>query len=753
MARIHLTRLLSRITIFHISYNKIYASGKEKVLSIDYFTDIQPHIIIFWDLETISMDSRKQKPIIIAFNIYIYNNSCIEKLMEETTLNWDEGTMCSIVNTINKIAKKQTIKKVEWWAHNAANFDNFFIIPQLLKLDNNLNIIKAEETELTRISANISGVHHSWNDSFKLLNLSLDKLAKVFHIKEKGIFPYKTLNQNWLNYCGSVPGPEYFSESLPVQDYKKYVDGRKLWDFDKELRKYCKLDVSILSKSYFMFIEEIKQLTSVIDNKGVEIIGLKTISQVSLYILVKLFYKHYITINWQDRKALSFITSAIYGGRCEIFNKGGLGSTYSVYDVNSMYPYVSKQVLPVSTGMFVDNYTLCDEIKAFCYVNVEAPDMKYPILPYRDEDLGIIYPTGIFSGFYYSDELLYASRYGYKIKIVKAYVISSSQVIFKDYVDFFFTKKKFATGHWGEIAKLLLNSLTGKWAQKNGRARLVTKEPKDKLFTEINLNELDQLYLIEDDRIKYPLNPAITAAINSLARIELHKYIIKYEPAYVDTDSFFTDKNVDYGELNTELGGLKQVSSNKAYYFHNIKQYINLTDQKPTFKGIKNFTFADWLELSAGQKVIKPNYFQKSIHDLSIKIDSKVFTSYSEYNKRIVDSKTGITTPICLDKKKIKINKTQYQNNFMEIELELSNQITELLRTNKTSANYTLYFVISYGWGTVRFVSKKVKTDIKVSSNMDLKNLFKLILKVYIDLIKKYDIREDEYVDVRVGLS
>jgi hypothetical protein len=92
-------------------------------------------------------------------------------------------------------------------------------------------------------------------------------------------------------------------------------------------------------------------------------------------------YKQYIDIR-----------NAFYGGRVEVYKP--YGENLYWYDVVSLYPSQMKKEMPIG-NIFKSNDSELNNYFGFCYASVEVPDNIYnPILPFRDKDNNVYFPTG-----------------------------------------------------------------------------------------------------------------------------------------------------------------------------------------------------------------------------------------------------------------------------------------------------------------------------------------------------------------------
>lgn len=228
----------------------------------------------------------------------------------------------------------------------------------------------------------------------------------------------------------------------------------------------------------------------------------------------------------------------------------------------------------------------------FALVEVNCPDsMLRPVLPYKLNG-HTIYPTGQWTGVYFSEELIAVIKLGYKIKYIKGYEFSTNKIdLFSKYVDdFFLTKTLAILPSERFIAKMHLNQLYGVFGRKKELTRVLNVNNKDihgylssyivksvikinddvstlllthninsELLTELNIfleSEYVNPYMI----VKY--NVAIASAVTAYGRIHRIPYKLLPGTLYTDTDSIFSidvlpDHLIgsDLGLMKDELGG------------------------------------------------------------------------------------------------------------------------------------------------------------------------------------------------------
>lgn len=107
--------------------------------------------------------------------------------------------------------------------------------------------------------------------------------------------------------------------------------------------------------------------------------------------------------------------------------------------------------------------SLYDNFVGVYKVHMFGPDIKNPIIPVK-VDGTTIFGKGEWIGWYYSEELKNAEKYGYKFNILGGYVFESNN-IFENYInDLYKIKQNSPKGSAMHlISKLLLNSLYGRF--------------------------------------------------------------------------------------------------------------------------------------------------------------------------------------------------------------------------------------------------------------------------------------------------
>jgi len=291
----------------------------------------------------------------------------------------------------------------------------------------------------------------------------------------------------------------------------------------------------------------------------------------------------------EETKKLYYWTRESYkGGRTEIFNMNLLEQVY-YYDFNSLYPSVCiRYPFPNPKKYFVLDYPDTNyfyrKIKGkFLYI-IEAKvkeNDSFPILPVKFKN-STRFLNGIKKGVWVSPEFeeFLKNPKNEIIEIVKIRVYLEKEYYFKDFFEQAYNDrlKYKAKGDKAksQIEKILMNSLTGKFAQKPYREQwvLYNNDVYEKMVynnQEIEIVEFAKGYKLiktKEETIRDYMICEFTSFITSYARLELYKLFKEIERKgrkvyYADTDSVFTDMIIEKDkELNQKIGdGILQLKN------------------------------------------------------------------------------------------------------------------------------------------------------------------------------------------------
>ncbi|RUS23436.1 hypothetical protein BC937DRAFT_88903, partial [Endogone sp. FLAS-F59071] len=291
------------------------------------------------------------------------------------------------------------------------------------------------------------------------------------------------------------------------------------------------------------------------------------------------------------------IRSGYRGGATQVFKLEGSDLHY--YDINSLYPYAMKRLMPHHYLGKLQGYEInLDTFFGFLDVVVSGVSVPIPVLQHQSSIKShLSYPKGVFRGIYFAEELKQMRDYGYDIRIMGGYAFSSAK-LFDAYVDHFYAKKLVldtetqALDHQikeleklpetlelvkeikalksrmnsklGErfLVKLFLNGLYGYFGRRseNLETKLITND--DLLTLEEKYRVLEIVYdPSEGNKKGRPalVNVAIAAATTAESRMIINPYKVNPDnPCYYsDTDSVFLAKPLEAKHIGTDLGLMK----------------------------------------------------------------------------------------------------------------------------------------------------------------------------------------------------
>lgn len=427
---------------------------------------------------------------------------------------------------------------------------------------------------------------HVWHfrDSYPLLLSSLDNLSKSFnpgHKKSKRpSVPFSEASEEWIKYCG--------------QD--------------------C-----------FALYEILQMFIRIIENVG-GVVGYTAPSTAMLTFRKKFLHREIPTYFPYN----NLFRNTYFGGRVEVFNMHAKETSkpYNYYDVNSLYPSVmGSNEFPISYPKRV-YYSSAKNCIGKCGVmecDVSTPkDLYLPVLPYRHEQK-LFFPLGKWRGWYAFPFIEKALSLGYKIKPLRVYEFESAN-IFKEYVETFYKLKCEQDGAYRNIMKILLNSLYGKFGERQEREELIT-DPDESLEGSYLYDDLFGYSIRKYSRFSAYHLPVIASYVTSYAQLawyEIAEKVIEKDKTlfYGDTDSIVTDMDIPtsttLGELKLEHEIIEGVFLAPKAYCIRVKE-----EDKIVLKGFSNsfrkhITMEDFRNALPPKNDFRP-FHEDVVHPASLK--------------------------------------------------------------------------------------------------------------------------------------
>ena len=196
-----------------------------------------------------------------------------------------EANLCVVHDEVREVGLfqgKDTIKEFCEWlltkkhqdciviAHNFQGYDGYFIQNYL-----NKNAIKYEVIlrGAKILSMTIPMFNIKFIDSLNFIPMSLAKFPKTFGQTElcKGYFPHLFNKEENQDYVGPIPCQADYGVNFMKPEareafiawHKEQVESNYLFDFQKEIVKYCRSDVDILRRCCLLFREMLRDETGI----------------------------------------------------------------------------------------------------------------------------------------------------------------------------------------------------------------------------------------------------------------------------------------------------------------------------------------------------------------------------------------------------------------------------------------------------------------------------------------------------------
>lgn len=299
--------------------------------------------------------------------------------------------------------------------------------------------------------------------------------------------------------------------------------------------------------------------------------------------------------------------SSYYGGICYHTMEEVEDAFY--YDINSSYPFAMTKAMPykyLSTKQY-SNESLSETNLYYCTFSYKD-DSICTMTPLRTKD-GLQYAKDIDWSWRWGCELIFLTR-NQKLKMleIKEYQEYESAKIFSPYIYDIYEKKKNAENvQKRTLYKLLMNSLYGKFGQRNmGGTWLMTGEEVGLMIggDDFNTFRIERIRLVdkEKDLYEFGLSPdsenynwigslvRLAAYISAQAKCTLFDAVYSVgeeNVAYMDTDSIISKVDLpEHLQDELELGKWKLEQKCEKVYLWGPKLYC--IDGKVKMKGVSN---------------------------------------------------------------------------------------------------------------------------------------------------------------------
>lgn len=301
--------------------------------------------------------------------------------------------------------------------------------------------------------------------------------------------------------------------------------------------------------------------------------------------------------------------AAYMGGRVEAYRIGELpGGPFTCFDINSMYPFImSTYRLPTRCCDYFEGLSPSDAIDILlehsCIAEVTI-ETEEPLYAWK-YDGKVFFPVGRFDTFLCTEGLRQAILRGHLVA-VKRLAAYEDDIVFKDYIDFFYSLRMIAKSSGDMVtdrmAKLLMNSLYGKLAQRRPIVISNKRVKADDYYrfeafdmvtrsTFITTRLFHREIVSAGDELVPGAVCAIPAHITEYGRMmlwDIQEKVGREKVLYCDTDSIFIadtpDDALGYPVSPGKLGALSRKWTTRRLVIAGCKSYEN--DDSIVMKGV-----------------------------------------------------------------------------------------------------------------------------------------------------------------------
>jgi hypothetical protein len=363
-------------------------------------------------------------------------------------------------------------------------------------------------------------------DSIRILPAALGKLAKDWKVEtQKDHFPHYFYLGNapdTLNYVGSIPEYRFFEPKRTSQvDYGEMVKefATKPWNFLLVSKSYILGDVKALFQILLQFF------TTLVSKFPINPLAVLSAPSAAFKIwrtvqLPKL-NEESLKVYDLSRNLDSTFRKAYCGGIVDVYRPHLIGEGY-YYDVNSLYPTAMCKPMPVGAPTLVNlniDEFLNGAFFGFVEATVKSPDISTPggyigLLPLKYNGR-LICPGGIFTGFFFSEELYFALKNGYTLLSINlAYSFQRGVNTFLGLIQTLNEMKVQAQLNKQptirNLAKLLMNSMYGRFGMH-------ITDLKYAFLNEAQIFQIAKNYVIKD-QISFGALSLVSFTLNELSK-------------------------------------------------------------------------------------------------------------------------------------------------------------------------------------------------------------------------------------------
>ncbi len=442
------------------------------------------------------------------------------------------------------------------WAHNGGGFDYLSLI-EFIRQHKIPASICAKAGKIITMSLNRDNKTITFNDSLRILPMGLHRLSTAF-------FPDNESSQKI---------------KLDILPHKlKRIDKIKYYD-------YLMRDCMTLHKCLSHFLQTLRQTF------GNSISLRSTIGSMAMNIFRQYFLLDVMEIP-TDKDFMAASRAAYSGGRVEVLQYGP-HENITVYDVNSMYPYVmATKKYPFGPMIITNQITTVGIFHA-------RWQQTLPGINLLSSRAGQGWVCG-------PELMLWRELSAGPLQIDGGYAWPQPADLFSEYSTRCFNLRS-ENAVLNIAGKLLGNNLYGKFGQRSENEKILFVDNLAELPDDcIPIDAERGIFAVEESRQCVHEFPALAALVTSYARVELMRYLIAAGSAavYCDTDSVHCIGNPLDNMVSAGLGALKIEFNGKGIYLGRKLYALKNAHEKIRAKGVRvggdlgaNLTYSHFMDI------------------------------------------------------------------------------------------------------------------------------------------------------------
>ena len=244
----------------------------------------EPPIHVWFDIEA------RQETGVHEANLLIYQDD----RGNEVTL-WGDNCVEAFIKDLKDMSER-TQRRLVVIAHNLQAYDGYFIIKemyrdgkQLTQIRNGAKILELEHYDIRFIdSLNFFAMPlKAFPSTFGLSYLDAEGNEEFY---AKGYFPHLFNRRENEEYVGPLPPKKYYMpEAMSVDDLKKFekwyqeqTDSNAIFDFKRDIKAYCQMDVTILREGCQTFQRLFQKETEIVDANGKKTPGFNPFDHITI---------------------------------------------------------------------------------------------------------------------------------------------------------------------------------------------------------------------------------------------------------------------------------------------------------------------------------------------------------------------------------------------------------------------------------------------------------------------------------------